>query len=147
MAFLTPEKAMRSLIRANASVQALANADTTCAPIDDIPRNALMPFIGYRRIEASTEHYMGGVAASGLWMGSSEITVFAETMDAAQSLADAVRAVLDGNDNATVTIGGNACTFERLHLSREDVQTFDPKDSSDSRVHTVTQEYEWSCRP
>jgi hypothetical protein len=147
MAFLRPESAMRSLVRANATVQSLANADTTFCPIDDVPRNALMPFMCYQRIEASPEHHMGGVSSSGLWMGTTEISVFAETMDAACSLADAVRAVLDGNDSATVTISGNTCNFERLHLRREDIETFDPKDSSDSRVHVVTQEYEWSARP
>lgn len=147
MAFLRPESAMRSLVRANATVQSLANSDTTFCPLDDVPRNAAMPFMCYQRLQAGTTHHMGGVTASGLWQGTTEITIFAETMDAACSLADAVRAVLDGNDNATVTISGNTCTFERLHLAREDVETFDGKDASDTRVHTVTQEYEWSARP
>lgn len=147
MAFLHPEFAIRKLLRDAAAVVAANNADNTVCSIDAVPRNAQMPFVTYQRIQGSTEHHMGGVTNSGLWMGNTEITAFAETYDAAMSLADAIRATLDGAEPVTVTIGGNSTTFDRIHLNREEVDVTDPSDGSDSRVVAVTQEYEWSCRP
>jgi hypothetical protein len=147
LAFLRPEAAMRSLIRASATVQALMDSDVTVAPVEDVPREASLPFITYRRINGSTQHHMGGVSSSGLWMGTTEIIMYADTQAAAWALADAVRGVLDGKDSGTVTVGSDSATFERCHLSNEDTDVFDPRDDSDERVHTVRQEYEWSIRP
>lgn len=147
MAFLHPEHALRKLIRDSAAVVAANNTENTVCSIDAVPRDVSMPFVTYQRIQASTEHHMGGVTASNLMMGTTEISAFAETYDAAVSLADAIRGALDGAEPVTVTIGGNSTTFDRLHLNREDVDVTDAKDTSDSRVVTITQEYEWSCRP
>lgn len=147
MAFLQPEKGIRYQLVNAAAVQAICGASPVVAPVTAIPRNAVMPFITYNRTSGSPMHYMGGVAASGLWMGSTEVTAYAETYDGAVALANAARGVLDGNDSATATISGDSVTFERLRLESETIESFDPADASDSRVHTVTQLYEWSARP
>lgn len=147
MALLQPEKGIRSLLMASSSVQALCGATPTVAPLTAIPRNATMPYIAFQRMNAETMHHLGGVASSGLWMGSTEVTVFAESHDNAVAVAAAMRGVLDGNDNASVTISGDSVTFERLHFAEEDIEAFDPSDASDTRIHTVTQRYEWSARP
>ena len=145
MGYLRPEYAMRKLLRESAAVIAASNTDITVCPVDDVPRDVLMPFITYLRNNAEPAHYMGGVAASGHWQGNTEFTAYAETKAAADTLADAIRATLDGAEIVTVTIGGDSVQFRRLHLMREDDETFNPADGSDSRVHTVTQEYEWSA--
>lgn len=147
MAFLHPEFAMRKLLRDAAAVVAANNADNTVCSIDAVPRNAVMPFVTYQRIQATTNHHMGGVVASNLMMGNTEITAFAETYEQAMTLADAIRLTLDGAEPVTVTVGSNSATFERLHMNREEVDITEPSDASDSRVVTITQEYEWSCRP
>lgn len=147
MPYLTPEFAMRKLLRDNAGVQAAINSAQTVCPVEDVPRDVDMPFATYRRLNASTQHYMGGVATSGLWMGTTEMVYYAETFEAAYSLANAARAVLDGAELATVTVGSDSCTIERMHLTNEDTEVFEPADASDSRVHVVRQEYDWSIRP
>ena len=147
MAFLHPEFAMRKLLRDAAAVVAANNADNTVCSIDAVPRNAVMQFVTYQRIQATTNHHMGGVVASNLMMGNTEITAFAETYEQAMTLADAIRLTLDGAEPVTVTVGSNSATFERLHMNREEVDITEPSDASDSRVVTITQEYEWSCRP
>lgn len=146
MAFLHPEFAIRKLLRDAAAVVAANNTENTVCSVEDVPRDVEMPFVTYQRIQGSTEHHMGGVTASGLMMGTTQVTAFAETYDSAMTLADAIRVTLDGAEPVTITIGSNSATFERLHLSREEVDVVDPKDASDSRVFTVTQEYEWSAR-
>jgi hypothetical protein len=147
MAFLHPEFAIRKLLRDAAAVVAANNADNTVCSIDAVPRNVVMPFVTYQRIQATTNHHMGGVVSSNLMMGTTEVSAFAESYEAAMTLADAIRATLDGAEIVTVTVAGNSATFERLHLNREDVDITEPSDASDSRVVTVTQEYEWSARP
>lgn len=147
MAYLRPESAMRKLLRDAAGVQAALASDLVVCPLGAAPVNALMPHIQYRRLSADTQHHLGGVSSSGLWMGRTELIVFAETLDAAVTAADAMRTVLDGAEPVTVTIGSDSVTFERLFLSNEDEEVFDPSDSSDTRIFTITQEYEWSARP
>lgn len=147
MAFLLPEYAMRKLLRDDAAVQAAMNSQYTVCPVEDVPRDVEMPFITYKRLNGSTQHHMDGVASSGLWMGTSEIVCYAESFEGAYALANAARAVLDGAETVTVTVGADSCTLERLHLSNEDTEVYDPADASDSRVHVVRQEYDWSIRP
>lgn len=147
MGYLRPESAIRKLLRDSAGIQAVLPSEVTVCPLEDVPRNVAMPYITYKRMNASTAHHMGGVSNSGLWMGRTDITVFALTIDSAIAVADAIRAVLDGTEPETVTIGSDSVTFERMHLSDEDSDVYEPADASDSRVHLITQEYEWSAKP
>lgn len=146
MAFLRPERAFRKLIRESATMQAVLNADYTVAPMDAIPRNALMPYIGYRRISGGPEHHLTGPATSGMYMGSTEFYIFAETMDSAENIAEALRSVLDAKARQTVTIGSDSVIIDRLMHETEDVEAFYPADGSDSMVYVITQEYSWSVR-
>lgn len=147
MGYLRPESAIRKLLKDAAGVQAALGSDQVVCPLGAAGRNALYPHIQYQRLSAQPEHHLGGVSSSGLWMGRSEFTVFADSPDAAIAAADAMRTALDGAEPVTVTIGGDSVTFERLFLSNEDEETFDPADDSDTRIFTITQEYEWSARP
>ena len=147
MGYLRPESAIRKLLKDSAGVVATLASDQVVCPLGAAPRNALYPHIQYQRLSAQPMHYLGGVSSSGLWMGRSEYTVFADTADAAIATADAMRTALDGAEPVTVTIGSDSVTFERLFLSNEDEEVFDPADASDTRVFTITQEYEWSARP
>lgn len=147
MAYLTPEYGIRALLAADASVQSTLNTANTIAPLGSIPRDEPMPYASYERLQAEPEHHMGGVSASGMWQGSTEITCWAETLDGAQSLADAVRAVLDGQEPLTGTVGGDSVTFSRMHLRTEEHDTFAPGDGSDEYVYTISQTYEWAATP
>lgn len=146
MAYLRPEYAIRKLLRESAAVIAASNTEITVCPIDDVPRNVAMPFVTYSRISATPAHHLGGVDAGGFWQGSTEVVAYAETKAQADSLGTAMRTTLDGAEPVTVTISADSVTFQRLHLISEDDETFNPSDASDSRVHTVTQEYEWSTK-
>lgn len=146
MAYLRPEHAFRKLLRESAAVIAASNSDITVCPVDDVPRNVAMPFVTYLRNDAAPAHYMGGVDAGGFWQGDTEFTAYAETKLAAETLANAIRTTLDGAEPVTVTISADSVTFQRVHLIREEDESFNPSDASDSRVHTVTQEYEWSAK-
>jgi hypothetical protein len=79
MGYLRPEYAMRKLLRDSAAVIAASNTNITVCPVDDVPRDVVMPFITYLRNNAEPAHYMGGVAASGHWQGNTEFTAYAET--------------------------------------------------------------------
>jgi hypothetical protein len=146
MAYLRPEYGIRKLLRESAAVIAASNADITVCPVDDVPRNVSMPFITYLRISGEPAHHLGGVDAGGFWQGRTEFVAYAETKAQADTLANAMRTTLDGAEPVTVTISADSVVFQRLHLVSEDDETFNPSDASDSRVHTVTQEYEWSTK-
>ena len=147
MGYLRPESAIRKLLKDSAAVTATLASDQVVCTFGAASQTALYPHIQYRRINAEPLHHLGGVSSSGLWFGTSEFVVYADSPDAAIATADAMRGVLDGAEPVTVTIGGDSVTFERLFLANEEEDVFDPSDESDTRIFTITQEYEWSARP
>lgn len=146
MAYLQPEDGIRELLLTETDVTDLL-ADDVIAPLEDIPRTAEMPYIGIMRESADPAHHLGGVVASELWQGESEVVSFADTKVEATDLADAVRGVLDGAEVTTATVGSNSVTFTRLHLMTEQQETIRPSEGSERAVYTVIQRYGWAAQP
>lgn len=147
MAMLRPEYGIRKLLVDTAAVTSLLGDSDGIGPMGNLSRVARMPYIGVQRSGGAPEHHLGGVSASGLWQGGSEVTVFAETPEDAHAVSEAVRAALDGGQGTTATVGADSVTFTLLNLIDTDDGMVPPKDGSDDAIYMDTLEFEWGVEP
>lgn len=91
MAFKSPEAAIRSVLLASPAMAALIG--NRVFPVL-APATAPLPFVTWRRISVQRQQSMAGPI--GMPTVYLSVDVFAETYEAARTLADAIRQVLDG---------------------------------------------------
>jgi len=141
MGALETEYAIRKILADNAAVAALVS--TRIYPAYDIPQNAKLPYITYRRSSGDHVHHMAG--ASGRVFANVDVYVMASTDATMRELGTKVRKALDGY-NGAVTNGADTVTIDLCFLESESDDIAPPQDSSNKPIYVRLNEYKVSNR-
>jgi hypothetical protein len=141
MAALETEYAIRKVLVDNAAVSALVS--TRIYPMFNVPSNAKLPYITFRRNAGQHVHHMQG--ASGRVFAQVDVYCFALTDSLMRDLGTKVRKALDGY-NGAVTVGSDSVTIDLCFLENETDDIAAPQDGSNSPIFIRLLEYKVSNR-
>lgn len=138
MSALTPEKAIRKILKDTGSIFSLIG--DRMYP-DFAAEDRPLPYAIITRASTEPDHHMLGV--SGLKYVSVDVVMYDETKQEAIALAQLFETALDGvNDRTTVTIGSESIPIARLWMTDQSDESVTLADGKGRKLYGIRQLYE-----